>query len=383
MRPFATFRRPHSTHAQVRAVFHSGFIALLMLGAGCSNSSLPLAPQIPNTNTSGSTLYYVQVSATAHSVRVGSTLQLQAQGLTVDDSPVAVNSTWTSQDAKIATVSAKGILLALKPGTVMLTAKTVSTPQRVGTITVRVLASGETPPPEPVNTDTSGTLADGTSAFPFATDGASPSVTNTSGGFTPPDGSGTLPSADVGQAPVGSALSIYPQSPRVAVGDRLRLVALQGADGKGAPTAVAWHTSNAKTASIDEAGNISGQAAGIVTITASSLAFPALQKTTILTVTAAGPAAGIQGIRITPSRVLMNVSETFWLLAEVPTLDGGFDPHVRWESGDQRVVTVSDTGQITAMGPGKTVVTAIASGYSRGNLSATVPVEVRNTTTVN
>jgi uncharacterized protein YjdB len=371
----------YNSHARVRKVLHLGFIAALALGAGCSTSSLPLAPQIPNTDTSSSSLFNVQVSAVAHSVRVGSTLQLQAQGLTVDDTPLSVSSTWSSQDPKIATVNAKGLLQGLKPGTVTLTAKTVSSPQRIGTITVRVLGAGETPPPEPINTDSTGTLADGSTAF--QTDTATPSVTDTTGGFTPPDGSSTLPSADVGSAPAGSAISIFPRNPKVTVGDRLRLVALQGADGTGAPTAVAWHTSNAKTATVDEAGNVTGQAAGTVTITASSLAFPALRQTATLTVTGAIAATNIQGIRLTPSRVTMNVGETFWLLAEVPTIGGGFDPHVRWESGDQRIVTVSDTGQITAISPGKTVVTAIASGYSSGNLSAAVPVQVRNTATTN
>jgi uncharacterized protein YjdB len=74
----------------------------------------------------------------------------------------------------------------------------------------------------------------------------------------------------------------------------------------------------------------------------------------------------------------MNVGETYWLTAEVPTWDGNFDPLIRWESGDPDVVVVSETGEVRAMGPGKTMVTAIATGYTRGDLSAAVPVEVRN-----
>jgi uncharacterized protein YjdB len=332
--------------------------------AACNNSSLPQAPQLPSVDNTQ--LFSLSITG-AHSVAVGATLPLKVAGATDKDVPVAVTgaTAWKSLNTAIATVSKTGVVTGLKAGTVTIKANTAN-PDREATFEVRVLGPGETPPPDDA--------VDGSDSF--ATD---PTVGPT--GYTPTDGGGDLPDPSGPNAPAGVALSIYPASPKVGVGERLRLVALQGQSGQGVPGAAVWRSSDTKIATVDEGGNVTGVTAGVVTITASSLAYPSLRQVATLTVTAPVKPADIKGIRITPSRVTMNVGETFWLLAEVPTTTGGYDPHVRWEVGDESIATVSDTGQITAIAPGSTTVRAIATTYDRGELSAVVPVDVRNQTT--
>ncbi|MDB5101287.1 MAG: hypothetical protein JWM80_5708 [Cyanobacteria bacterium RYN_339] len=332
--------------------------------AACNNKSLPAAPQLPSQDTSK--LFALSIGG-SHSVAIGAKVPLKVEGAADDGAPVAVTATpvWKSLNTAIANVSAAGVVTGVKAGTVTIKANTAS-PDREATFEVRVLGPGETPPPD----------ADISSSDSFATD---PSVGPD--GYTPTDGAGALPDGSGPSAPADVALAIYPSSPRVGVGERVRLVALQGPEGHGVPGAAVWRSSDTKIATVDEGGSVTGVTAGAVTITASSLAYPALRQTTRLTVTAPVKPADIKGIRISPSRVTMNVGETFWLLAEVPTNNGDFDPHVQWQVADESIATVSDTGQITARAPGKTTVRAIATTYDRGDLSAIVPVEVRNTST--
>jgi uncharacterized protein YjdB len=338
-------------------------ILVVLTLAACNNANLPAAPQISSGGTAASQLFSLSITG-AHSVPVGSTTTLKVAGATDQDLPIAVTGTtaWKSLNTAIATVTSAGVVKGLKAGTVTIKANTAN-PDREATFEVRVLGPGETPPPDDA-VDASDS---------FATD---PTVGPD--GYTPTDGSGDLPDPNGPAAPADITLAVYPTSPKVGVGERLRLVALQGPDGHGVAGAAVWRSSNTAIATIDEGGSVTGVAAGTVTITASSLAYPALRQTTTLTVTAPVKPAEIKGIRITPSHVTMNIGETFWLLAEVPTNTGGFDPHIRWEVGNEAVATVSETGQITAVGPGTTTVRAIATTYDRGELSAVIPVEVRN-----
>ncbi|HEY9723562.1 MAG TPA: Ig-like domain-containing protein, partial [Oscillatoriaceae cyanobacterium] len=129
---------------------------------------------------------------------------------------------------------------------------------------------------------------------------------------------------------------------------------------------------------VDGTGTVTALKAGVVTISASTGA-TGLTAQTQLTVSSPVPSSQIAGISIMPSHVAMNVGDTFWLQAQVPTWSGGYDPNVQWEVGDSSIVNVSVTGQITALKPGSTTVTAIAVSYLGAQpLTATIPVIVNN-----
>ena len=348
-------------------LLHAGLVAALIAASGCKgNGSLPLAPQVPNQT--GAALFSLEIEARARAVAVGQSLALAVQGKDDRDTPIDVVATWKSSDPTVARVDAQGTVTGLKKGTVTITAAT-KTPPREATIQLTVLGPGETAPAANPGLG----FGDDGGGFGFDTGAGDGAI----GGDGPLAGDpGEIPAGP--PAPAGLALSVYPTVPRVAPGERIRLVALQGPKGSEAPAAAVWRSQDPNVATVDDAGVVTARQAGRVTIVASSLAYPALTQQVELNVIAPAPVEAIRGIRISPSRVAMNVGETFWLLAEVPTQGGGFDPLVRWESGDPEVAVVSETGQITAIGPGTTTVSAVAAGYTNGDLSAIVPVEVRN-----
>jgi len=324
-------------------------VAAIVLGlSGCSGDSLPLAPLVENTT--GVSLFSIEIRSDSQSLAVGDTLQLSVMGKDDRDAPIDVTANWRSANNSIAQVDSSGTVTALQAGTVVITATTQS-PPREATLQLNVLPPGSLP------SSTLPVLSPNTPSLPAPAIPAGP----------PP--------------PPGFALAIYPAIPRVAPGDKLRFLALQGPPGFETPTAAVWRSENPEIATIDEAGVATALKAGTVTITAYSLAYPALLQRATLAVIEPAPPTSISGIRIRPSRVVMNVGDSFWLQADVPTWSGGFDPLVRWESGDPSVVSVSETGQLTALSPGKTIVSATAAGYTRSSLSAFIPVEVRNVST--
>lgn len=339
----------------LRLAISVAMVALL----GCKGAgNLPMAPQLENP--SGPTLFSLEIRSSAQAVGIGQQLPLEIQGRDDRDTPIEVTPTWRSSDESVAAVDARGVVTGRKAGQVTITA-TTQAPPREATLRLSVGASGALPTAPTLVQPGAGLLPQ-VPGLP-ATTPAEPLTPVLQQGPSPPPGYG---------------LAIYPAVPRVAPGGTLRMLALQGPSGFETPAAAVWRSANAAIATIDDAGMVTGVKAGTVRILAQSVAYPGLVREVEIAVIAPAPAAAISSIRIRPSRVVMNVGESFWLQAEVSTFSGGVDPLVRWESGNPAVVSVSAGGELTALAPGKTTITAYAAGSRRGDLSASVPVEVRN-----
>ncbi|MEB3197203.1 MAG: Ig-like domain-containing protein [Candidatus Sericytochromatia bacterium] len=319
-------------------------LAIALLASCRGNATLPVAPQLENS--AEASLFNLSIQAPQQSLAVGEDLQLAVVGTDESDGQVAVRPDWRSSDSGVATVDERGLVRGRQAGTVRISAST-QTPPREATLDLVILAPGQSPP----------------SSLPQGPAGMRPSPP----GMAPPTPS------------TGTTLAIYPPTPRVQPGGRLRFLALQGPPGRETPAAVLWRSDNLEIATVDEAGVVTAIRPGTVRIWAQSSAYPAVSASVELAVLAPAPASAISGIRIRPERVVMNVGQSVWLQADVPTFAGGYDPRVRWESGDASVVTVSEEGKLTAIAPGTTTVSAVALGVSRGELAAKVPVEVRNT----
>jgi uncharacterized protein YjdB len=345
----------------------------LLASSGCRGAELPIAPQLPTT---GAQLFTLAIAADTNAVAVGQRLTLALEGQDDNGLPVAVaGATWKSSDTKLATVDARGTVTGVARGRVTITA-TTKNPAREATLTLQVLGAGEAP--------SGGTTSSGGAIDPsgggFGTDPTDVDPDPAGVPVTTPAPAPNWPASNntAVPAPDGMQLAVYPLNTRVTVGERLRLVAYQGFPGSQAPAAAIWQSADEDIATVDEAGMVTGKRSGAVRVLATSVAYPALTQEFTLTVVAKATSEQIQGVRISPSAVSMNVGETFWLLAEVPTNTGSYDTNIRWVAGDPGLISVSETGQLTALAAGKTTVTAIAATYGRGELSATIPVEIRN-----
>src|SRR6266571_8634197 len=103
------------------AIFASALIVCLGL-AGCGGGS---SKSSQNTNSTSPTLVSIAVTSSgAASVAAGSTLQLAATGKYSDGTTAALTSQvyWNASDATLASLSASGLLTALKAGSVTVTA---------------------------------------------------------------------------------------------------------------------------------------------------------------------------------------------------------------------------------------------------------------------
>jgi alpha-L-fucosidase 2 len=342
-------------------LLHLGLAIALAVAPGCRGEMLPTAPKLPET---GSELFTVAIVANSTAVEVGRTLALQLDGQDENGGSVDIESPtkWESSDPKIATVDSRGIVRGVKLGRVTITVTTTN-PAREAKLTLQVVGVGQAP------------AGSGSGGFDTGTDVEVPSDTPAPAPTTPRPPSASTP------APAGMMLSIYPLTNRLGVGQSLRLIAYQGMSGAQAPAAAMWESADEAIATVDEAGMVTAKKAGAVTIVAQSVAYPALTREFVLTVVAPASSSDIQGIRIQPSAINdMGVGETLWLLAEVPTRTGSFDANIRWVVGDSSLLSVTQTGQITALAPGKTTVTAVATTWDAGELSATIPVTIRNST---
>lgn len=357
-------------------MLHVSLALALFAASGCRGTELPNAPQL---STTGAQLFTLAIAADTNSVAVGQRLTLELEGQDDTGLPVAVaGATWKSSDTKIATVDARGTVTGVSRGRVTVTA-TTKNPAREATLTLQVLGAGEA--------GTGGTAPGGAldpSGGGFGTDPDDFGGTDPVGvPVTTPAPAPSWPTNNhSAPAPDGLQLAVYPLNTRVTVGERLRLVAYQGFPGSQAPAAAVWQSADEDIATVDEAGMVTGKRSGAVRMLATSVAYPALTQEITLTVVAKATSDQIQGVRISPSSIVgtnaMNVGETFWLLAEVPTNTGSYDTNIRWVVGDPGLLSVSETGQLTALAAGKTTVTAIAATYGQGELSATIPVEIRN-----
>lgn len=306
--------------------------------AGCHDAPLPVAPtSFPSTGTGAgaSSVAGLDIQSDSSSVAAGQTLPLSAVGSDDQGNPTSVTAMWSSSNASIATVSATGVVTGMHPGSVTITA---SAGGQTATLPLQVLAPGQTATTDPTQTG--------------GLDGTTGTTTDSSSG-----------------------LELEPAQPGVLVGGQLQMAAFEPLATQA--VTIAWKSSNPSVAAVSQTGLVTGVAAGTVTISATSS--DGLKAQAQLSVSAPVPSSQIAGIRILPSHVTMNVGDTFWLQAQVPTWAGAYDPNVRWEVGDPTILRVSATGQLTALAPGSTTVTAIALSYSGSQpLTAEIPVIVNN-----
>lgn len=141
---------------------------------------------------------------------------------------------------------------------------------------------------------------------------------------------------------------------------------------------VTWTSSNSSVATVNKDGLVRGVKAGTVTITAS---LPDGSAYATCTVTVKAAAAGSvtisSGKYTTASPLCLDIGKApVRLIASVQADGGGggADQSVTWRSGDEKIAKVDSQGNVTAVGVGKTTITATS--VSNSAISGSCPVEV-------
>ncbi len=151
------------------------------------------------------------------------------------------------------------------------------------------------------------------------------------------------------------AIKAEPEVLTVFVGETKKVTATVSPD-NATDRRVTWTSGDPEVATVSADGTVTGRKAGTAILEAS-----AGEKTARCTVTV--KAVPVEEIRLNREALVLEVGESGTLTAEASP-DNAADKTVVWESLDTDVVTVSDSGVVTAMGAGTAAVRATAGGKS-------------------
>jgi uncharacterized protein YjdB len=336
----------------------------------------------------------VEITPSPSSVTVGQSVQLTATPRGPNGAALTGRGvTWGSASPAVASVSSSGLLTGVSPGTAVIIA-TVDGVQgsSQATVTQIPVASVSVTPGAPsllvgasvtlsaVTLDAGGNVLAGrpiawASGDPTIATVAGGTVTAVSAGITTitatsegKAGSATVTISTPPPAPVAS-VNLNPPSVSIDVGATTMIVATTlDASGNVLTGRVVQLTSaDPAIATVDASGLVTGVAAGVTNITATS---EGQSATASVTITALPPAS----VTIAPSPASVFVKWTTTLAATVRDANGAVIPGaaVSWSSSDVSVATISATGDVTGVTDGTATITATV-----GTISSTTTVTVQ------
>lgn len=326
----------------------------------------------------------VQVTPVALSVRVRRTAPLEARALDAEGQILSDRTiVWSTNDPTIATVSAQGVVTGVAAGATTITATTAG---RSGQAAITVT-------PEPVATVTVApardTLAVGLdlelTATVYSADGAvlsdrsvawsvsDPEVASVSSAgvvtaLTP--GSATVSAVSEGRvgqsaivvlARLANAITVLPGTSTIEVGGSVTL-ATQITDPNGnliPDRVVVYSSDNTSAATVSQQGVVSGHAAGVARITATSDGRSATATVTVINV----PVATVQ---IVPATSDLQPGGSRLLSVQARSSSGALlsGRAVAWISGASAFATVSSGGLVLGVAPGVAVIAATVEGVT-------------------
>lgn len=119
--------------------------------------------------------------------------------------------------------------------------------------------------------------------------------------------------------------------------------------------AVQWNTSNASVAKVDADGNVTALAEGTAEISVTTEDGGYTDSCAVTVLPSGEP---VSGVNIENQKVRLNPGESAQLVATVLPAEAG-NKKLLWKSADEKVATVDENGFVTAVGPGKTVISAV------------------------
>ncbi|MFZ6760887.1 beta strand repeat-containing protein [Undibacterium sp. Ji50W] len=347
------------------------------LGGKTASASLVVIPAI--------TLNSIAITPLTANLSVGSTQAFIATGTYSDGSNVNITNsvTWSSGTTSVATILASGVATGISAGTTIITASSAG---KTATSTLTVLSGTALTSiaVTPANTNmlvgatqglvATGSYSDGSTAVITNsvtwTSGASPVATVTASGLVSAVTAGSAPVVAISGTKSGSAtinvlpvatlntIAVTPGIPSIGVGGTQNFVATGSfSDGSSLniSNAVSWTTANTAIASVSASGVANGLSSGTTTITAN---LSGKSGAASLTVT---PVVTLSSIGLTPSNASVTVGASQQFTATGNYSNGtsnNINSTVNWLSSASGVASVSASGQVVAIAPGVTNISA-------------------------
>ena len=133
---------------------------------------------------------------------------------------------------------------------------------------------------------------------------------------------------------------------------------------------VTWESSDESIATVDKNGVVTGVAAGVATITVTSVADNTKTATCTVTVTT----VAVTGVSV-DATASVNVGETTTLTATVSP-NNATNKNVTWESSDESIATVDENGVVTGVAAGVATITVTSVADNTKTATCTVTVSV-------
>lgn len=336
----------------------------------------------------------VQITPATDTVVVGQTTQLTAVprdsiGTPLTDRPVL----WGSSNSAIATVSASGLVVGAKAGTVTISASSESQSgasrivvlaRPVGSVIVSpsqiVLTEGASIKLTVLLTDDDGTLLTGrpvtyqsgnTSIARVTADGTVTGIGEGTTNIVVSSGGRTAKADVVVSASPVAAVRITLPLPAMAIGatQRLTVTLLDAAGGVLPPRPVVWTSGAPSVASITADGTVRALSAGTVVI------FAAVEGR-LASVTLTVKAITVTSVVVAPASANLYVGDVLDLGAQPRDVSGAViaGRSATWSTSDERVAVVSSTGRVLTLGAGQALITATFDGLTASS-AITVTVE--------
>jgi uncharacterized protein YjdB len=385
-----------SSDAAVASVDGSGLVAAVAPGTADITATVDGTPGSAVLTVTPIPVASVGVTPSTASLVVGGTQRFSATAKSAGGAALTGRTvTWSTSDAAVASVDAKGLVTGLATGTAGITATVdgingsavlTVTPIPVATVTVtpasaslvvgqsRQLsvtaksAAGAPLTGRPVTWSSDDATIASVDAAGLVTAHAPGSATV----LATVEGKSASSAVTVTPVPVAT-VAVNPPSGTVTQGSTLQLAAVAKDASGGTLTgrAVTWSSSDAAVASVDAGGLVTGLTTGTAGITATVDGVTGSAAMTVVPIPVAT-------VTVTPATASLIVGNTQALTAVATAADGTIltGRAVIWSTSDATVASVSGSGGVTALAPGKATITATISGKSGSALISVNPVPV-------
>ena len=366
----------HLTPPSLLRVVRVMMLVLTWAAAACSGD--------PSTTPTTGTVSTITLSPQSLTLGVGSSVALDVELLDGAGQPLNVTTVfWSSSDPNIARVSSSGLVTALLPGAVQISA-TVQGKSAVANVVVAPLSvvsvqissvelrltTGERVQLTASARDASGAPLIGRAIAWTVGNTAIADVDSTGAVTARAPGGTTITASSEGRSvsaavfvtsvPVASIV-LTPSSTQIVEGQTTQLRAeTRSASGVVLTgRTITYSSANSAVASVSSSGLVTGVSTGSTTITTSSEG----RTATAAIVVTARP---VNGIVVSPSQLSLIAGQTVALAVQVTDAAGNVlnGRPVTYRSDNTVIVAVSSSGVVSAVAPGSTTVTVSSEGRS-------------------